>query len=194
MAGNDGQDSRSFPMGETAKEKDFDYVPDCYKIPTSCRPSLNPETTNFPTIDMNGIHNPARHDVIVNDISNACKNNGFFQIVNHGISQNVLDDALSAAFSFFNLPTSEKMKLVSNDVHKPVRYGTNLKDGVDKVQFWRVFLKHYANPLEDWINLWPDNPCDYREDGKIHKRSAKISHHNFRTDHRRTWNRTRVFN
>lgn len=88
---------------------------------------------------------------------------GFYKkIVNHGICENVLDDALSAAFSFFNLPTSEKMKLMCNDVHKPVRYGTSLKDGMDKVQFWRVFLKHYANPLEDWINLWPDNPSDYR--------------------------------
>ena len=51
---------------------------------------------------------------------------------------------------------------MSNDVHKPVRYGTSLKDGVDKIQFWRVFLKHYAHPLEDWIDAWPTNPPTYR--------------------------------
>ncbi|XP_056696734.1 2-oxoglutarate-dependent dioxygenase 21, chloroplastic isoform X2 [Spinacia oleracea] len=52
---------------------------------------------------------------------------------------------------------------MSDDVHKPVRYGTSLKDGVDKIQFWRVFLKHYANPLNDWVQCWPENPPTYRE-------------------------------
>lgn len=66
------------------------------------------------------------------------------------------------AFSFFNLPTQEKLKFKSNDVYKPVRYGTSLKDGLDKVQFWRVFLKHYAHPLDAWIDSWPENPPHYR--------------------------------
>lgn len=73
-----------------------------------------------------------------------------------------MDEALSVGFRFFELPTMEKVKLISNDVYKPVRYGSSIKDGEDKVQFWRVFLKHYANPLEEWINLWPDTPQDYR--------------------------------
>ncbi|KAF5456217.1 hypothetical protein F2P56_025722 [Juglans regia] len=55
------------------------------------------------------------------------------------------------------------MKFMSNDVRKPVRYATTLKDGIDKVQFWRDLLKHYANPLEDWIDAWPANPPSYRE-------------------------------
>lgn len=84
------------------------------------------------------------------------------QIVKHGISQATLDDALATSFEFFEQPASEKMKLMSSDVHKPVRYGTSLKDGVDEVQFWRVFLKHYAHPLDQWINSWPQNPPDYR--------------------------------
>lgn len=74
----------------------------------------------------------------------------------------MLDGALSMAFEFFELPAPEKMKYMSNDVHKPVRYSTSLKDGFDKVQFWRVFLKHYSHPLEDWIDSWPDNPHNYR--------------------------------
>lgn len=86
----------------------------------------------------------------------------FFQIVNHGICQSILDQALSAAFDFFHLPTGDKMKFMSNDVHKPVRYGTSIKDGVDKIQFWRVFLKHYAHPLDAWIDSWPDHPPKYR--------------------------------
>lgn len=85
-----------------------------------------------------------------------------YQIINHGISQSLMDGALSSASGFFNLPTPEKMKLMSNDVHKPVRYATSIKDGIDNIQLWRVFLKHYAHPLEDWIHSWPANPPYYR--------------------------------
>ena len=86
---------------------------------------------------------------------------GNFQIVNHGISQLVLDEAISVASNFFDLPQGEKLELMSNDVHKPVRYGS-VQNGVDNVQLCRLFLKHYAHPLRDWIHMWPQNPPDYR--------------------------------
>ena len=82
--------------------------------------------------------------------------------MNHGIEQSVVDKALSVAQGFFELPAEEKMKIMSSDVHTPVRYGTSVKDGVDKIQFWRVFLKHYANPLNDWLHFWPKKPSTYR--------------------------------
>ncbi|PHT70913.1 hypothetical protein T459_26017 [Capsicum annuum] len=53
---------------------------------------------------------------------------------------------LSATFDIFEFPTEGKEKFMSNDVYKPIRYGTSLKDGEDKVEFWRILLKHYANP------------------------------------------------
>ncbi|XLU81358.1 hypothetical protein S245_004778, partial [Arachis hypogaea] len=97
-------------------------------------------------------------------------------IVNHGISESVLEGAISVASKFFDLPTKEKLKLGSSDVRKPVRYATSLKNGVDKHQFWRVFLKHYAHPLNDWIHMWPDNPPDYREKmGRYCEEIKKVS-------------------
>ncbi|XVF08532.1 hypothetical protein REPUB_Repub07fG0010900 [Reevesia pubescens] len=53
---------------------------------------------------------------------------------------------------------------MSNDIYKPVRYGTSLKNGKDKVQFWMVFLKHYAHPLDDYIISLPSNPPDYKSE------------------------------
>ncbi|CAI9091962.1 OLC1v1027086C1 [Oldenlandia corymbosa var. corymbosa] len=156
-----------FPMGETPQEKGgFDHVPKSYYVPPLNRPSLTTESTghDIPVIDLDGLtNNPARRSPIIEDISKACKDVGFFQIVNHGISQRVLDDALSAAFKFFNLSNKEKSKFMSNDVHNPVRYGTGIKDGLDKIQNWRTFLKHYANPLDQYISLWPETPQEYRE-------------------------------
>ncbi|CAK9168778.1 unnamed protein product [Ilex paraguariensis] len=157
---NEGSSS-SFPMGKTAQEKGWSHVPECYMIPPSHRPSLNPETANVPVIDLDGLDkDPAQRSLIIKNIGNACRTKGFFQIMNHGIPQSILDGAPSVAIGFFDLPTGEKVKFMSNDVHKPVRYGTSLRGGVDKVQFWRVFLKHYASPLKDWVELWPSNPPD----------------------------------
>ncbi|KAF5731035.1 oxidoreductase family protein [Tripterygium wilfordii] len=156
--------SSSFKIGETPQERGFSYVPDCYVIPSSHRPSSAPETAFVPTIDWGMLRqDAAQRTSVIKQVGNACRRLGFFQIVNHGISQSIMDGALSTAFDFFELPMKEKVKHMSNDIYKPVRYGTGLKDGEDKVQFWRVFLKHYANPLTDWIHLWPNNPPHYRE-------------------------------
>ncbi|CAB4301610.1 unnamed protein product [Prunus armeniaca] len=169
--------SSSFSTGKSAQERGLSYVPGCYVIPTSHRPSLTPDVANVPIIDFGklkqGSHERA---IVIQEIRTACRQLGFFQIVNHGICQSVLDEALASASEFFKLPGSEKAKFMSNDVHKPVRYGTSFKDGTDKIQFWRVFLKHYAHPLADWINTWPNNPFNYRETmGKYCKEVKKLS-------------------
>ncbi|XP_065872914.1 flavanone 3-dioxygenase 3 [Euphorbia lathyris] len=163
MEGDEGSSSK-FTIGNTAQERSLSYVPDCYKIPSSGRPSLVHEIANVPGIDLGGLRKGAvQRAKVVRDIANVCRHIGFFQIMNHGISESVMEGALEVASEFFELPMEEKKKVMSKDVHSPVRYGTSIKDGVDKFQFWRVFLKHYAYPLSHWIHLWPLNPPSYRE-------------------------------
>ncbi|KAG8381580.1 hypothetical protein BUALT_Bualt06G0136300 [Buddleja alternifolia] len=161
--GENKESSSSFPMGETAQERGFSHVPECYEVEPSQRAGSDSKVTDVPLINLDGLCNPNRRSSIIEEIANACRINGFFQVINHGISEPILDGALGAASGFFDLPTRDKAKYMSNDVHNPMRYGTSVRDGEDKVQFWRVFLKHYAHPLKDWIGLWPDNPSDYRE-------------------------------
>ncbi|EYU35161.1 hypothetical protein ABFS82_06G120100 [Erythranthe guttata] len=161
---NADESSSSFPMGETAQELGFTYVPKCYQVQTSDMPSAHPiNVANVPLIDLSGMNDPSRRSILVDEIAKACRHSGFFQVINHGIPEGIVDGAIRAASDFFNMPTKEKAEYMSNDVHNPVRYGTSLKDGEDKVQFWRVFLKHYAHPLQDWVGLWPHNPPDYRQ-------------------------------
>ncbi|KAK8680189.1 hypothetical protein V6N13_109141 [Hibiscus sabdariffa] len=156
--------SSSFTIGNTAQEKGFDYVPECYVVSPPKASSSVIEKARVPTIDMTRLRrNGIELAAAVKELGEVCRRRGFFQVVNHGICQSVLDEALSAASGFFDLPAREKLKFKSSDVYKPVRYATSLKDGVDKVQFWRVFLKHYAHPLEAWIDSWPGNPPRYRE-------------------------------
>ncbi|KAL3834695.1 hypothetical protein ACJIZ3_009431 [Penstemon smallii] len=155
--------SNESSMGEIAQERGFSYVPECYKVEDSIRPCLDPKNARMPIVDLDGMSNPTQRPRVAKDIENACRRTGFFHVINHGISQPILDGAISAASGFLNLPNEGKAKFLSNDVHNPVRYGTSVKDGEDNVQYWRVFLKHYAHPLKEWIGLWPNTPSDYRE-------------------------------
>ncbi|KAL0321700.1 UNVERIFIED_CONTAM: putative 2-oxoglutarate-dependent dioxygenase SLC1 [Sesamum calycinum] len=145
--GEKNESSSSFPIGKTAQERCFSYVPECYKVQPSYRADSDSKLADVPLINLDGMSDdPARRSIIIQEIANACRCYGIFQVINHGISQETLDGALSAAAGFFKLPNSAKAKFMSSDVHEPVRYGTSVRDGVDKVQFWRVFLKHYAHP------------------------------------------------
>ena len=85
------------------------------------------------------------------------------QVVNHGISADILHGALDAATAFFNLPAEDKSCLMSDDIRQPVRYSTISELGDDgEVKILRHVLKHYSRPLETWIDKWPWKPIQYR--------------------------------
>ncbi|PON92444.1 Non-heme dioxygenase N-terminal domain containing protein [Trema orientale] len=73
-----------------------------YKIPTSYRPSLSPEIANVPVVDLAGLKQGSeQRSLVIEAIRKASRRNGFFQVINHGICQSMLDGALSSAFEFF---------------------------------------------------------------------------------------------
>lgn len=76
----DESSSESFPMGETAQEKAFSHVPECYTISTSQRPGLNPETGIVPVVDWAALSSPDRRSDAINEIKNACSRSGCFQV------------------------------------------------------------------------------------------------------------------
>ncbi|PHT59486.1 hypothetical protein CQW23_01849 [Capsicum baccatum] len=47
-----------------------------------------------------------------------CFYSGFFCVVNHGISQEFMDEVLAQSKKFFDLPLEEKMKLLRNEKHR----------------------------------------------------------------------------
>jgi hypothetical protein len=62
----------------------------------------------------------------------------------------VISGALEAASDFFHLPAEKKTEFESYDLTKPVRYEAALQ-GNNKS---RILLKHYANPLKNWIHTF----------------------------------------
>ncbi|XP_028781098.1 2-oxoglutarate-Fe(II) type oxidoreductase hxnY-like isoform X5 [Neltuma alba] len=54
-------------------------------------------------------------DKSVNLLKQACLDSGFFYVVNHGISQDFMDEAFAQSRKFFGLPLKEKIKLLRNE-------------------------------------------------------------------------------
>ncbi|RDX71367.1 Flavanone 3-dioxygenase 3, partial [Mucuna pruriens] len=157
-----GDDASSFTSAISLDQLGVSCIPQRYVLPPSQRPSPHvPISTTLPIIDLSTLRDHSRSTI--NEIRIACREIGFFQVINHGIVQSVMDEALEVATEFFNLPNDEKMRLFSEDVHKPVRYGTSLNQAKDEVYCWRDFIKHYSHPISDWIHMWPSNPSNYRE-------------------------------
>ncbi|KAE8776644.1 Hyoscyamine 6-dioxygenase [Hordeum vulgare] len=53
---------------------------------------------------------PETRSRMVEDIAKACHDLGYFQVINHGISQSVMDRAVEAASDFFKLPSETKQE------------------------------------------------------------------------------------
>ncbi|XP_052192468.1 flavanone 3-dioxygenase 3-like [Diospyros lotus] len=154
----------SFTSAMTLTRMGDPHLPNRFVLPPSQRPNPSiPAAAAMPVIDISGLHDPAHRPHIIHQVGLACKELGFFQVINHGIPSSLMKDAMDVGAEFFELADEEKKHLVSDDVHHPVRYGTSLNHVKDKVHFWRDFIKHYSHPLSSWIHLWPSNPPTYKE-------------------------------
>ncbi|KAL6130638.1 hypothetical protein ACLB2K_069017 [Fragaria x ananassa] len=166
----------SFTSALTLSQLGDAHVPQRYVLPPSqqpIRPSY-PNLSTLPILDLSSLQSSSLRPHVINNIQTACKEIGFFQVINHGIPLSVMKDALSAANEFFNLPVEDKMLLGSDNVHAPVRYGTSINHAVDKVHFWRDFIKHYSHPISEWIHLWPSNPSSYKEKMGNYARAVQV--------------------
>ncbi|KAF4404124.1 hypothetical protein G4B88_014580 [Cannabis sativa] len=143
------------------------HVPSNYVRPISDRPNLAALDTSaahsIPLIDLQDLYGP-NHSKVIQQIGQACQLDGFFQVKNHGIAEEVVETMLSIAKEFFQMPEDERLKIYSNDPTKTTRLSTSFNVNTEKVSNWRDFLRLHCHPLQDYVNEWPSNPPSFRED------------------------------
>ncbi|KAL2336289.1 hypothetical protein Fmac_010735 [Flemingia macrophylla] len=140
-----------------------DRVPSNFIRPLSDRPNLQQLQSSTASIPIIDLQDP-NHSHIVQSIAHACRNYGFFQIVNHGIPEEVVSKMVNVSKEFFRLPESERMKNYSDDPSKATRLSTSFNVKTEKVSNWRDFLRLHCHPLQDYIHEWPTNPPSFRDD------------------------------
>ncbi|XP_052169944.1 2'-deoxymugineic-acid 2'-dioxygenase-like isoform X2 [Diospyros lotus] len=140
-------------------------VPESYNLPPETRPGdlVAPLLKTIPVIDLETL-GPHRNELIQHIIK-ASQEYGFFQLTNHGVSEELMNDVLTMGAEFFNLPEKDKARYYSERSQSPevCRLKTSNDYADEKVHFWRDNFRHPCHPLEDYIQHWPENPPRYRE-------------------------------
>ncbi|KAM5561196.1 1-aminocyclopropane-1-carboxylate oxidase [Rosa sericea] len=107
--------------------------------PENLSSSSTPTSRDFqvPLIDLDGFDEDLRRVQIVEEIHKASETWGFFQMVNHGVPNRVIDNLLQAIREFHEQPKEMKMKWYSRDSKQRVRYYCNGDLLVAKTANWR---------------------------------------------------------
>lgn len=126
------------------------------------------EAENIPVIDLS-----SDTAALLAEIGDACRNWGFFQVINHGVPSKCRNNIESASREFFALPKEEKNK-VSRDEGNPFGYYDS--EHTKNVRDWKevfdiavrdpiVFPASHEPDDEELIELfnkWPEGFPEFR--------------------------------
>lgn len=87
-------------------------IPKEFIWPDDEKPCSNPRELAVPLIDLGGFlsGDPVAANEASEVVGQACREHGFFLVVNHGVDANLISDAHKCMDSFFDLPLCEKQK------------------------------------------------------------------------------------
>ncbi|KAK9126552.1 hypothetical protein Scep_015398 [Stephania cephalantha] len=170
----DGHEQSKYQRGvKHLCESGITRVPSKYVLPAQERPNIKKEISernmsngrrniSLPIIDFAELQGSNRSKALKN-LSNACEEFGFFQVVNHGISIEIIRHMMDVSRRFFELPFEERSKYMTSDMRSPARYGTSFNQNKDGVFCWRDFLKLICPPSSNALSLWPTSPSNLRQ-------------------------------
>ncbi|CAI0425358.1 unnamed protein product [Linum tenue] len=152
---------------QSLSESGIRKIPDRYVKPPSHRPSLNHNAvvSNIPVIDLAEAfsHDAAVRSETMRRLSSACKDWGFFQVVNHGVDVELMRNIREIWREFFDLPLDSKQQY-ANDPVSYEGYGSRL--GVEKgatLDWSDYFFLHYLPAKLRNPGKWPQFPETCRD-------------------------------
>ncbi|KAJ4976739.1 hypothetical protein NE237_001845 [Protea cynaroides] len=109
-----------------------------------------------PPIDLYQLDGP-NHDQIVEVLTEAAENVGFFQVVNHGVPTQLLERLKDTAHQFFNQPTEKKVIYLEEVRSNPfVEYGSSFAPEKKEVIEWKDHLKMTYGGDAEALKYWPE--------------------------------------
>ncbi|CAN6980223.1 unnamed protein product [Brassica rapa subsp. trilocularis] len=151
---------------EMVKEKMVTTVPPRYVRPDQDKTEITDGSglnTEIPIIDMKRLCSSTTMHSEVEKLDFACKEWGFFQLVNHGIDPSFLDKIKLEIQGFFNLPMEEKKKFWQqpNEIEG---FGQAFVVSEDQKLDWADMFYHIVQPIEERKpHLFPKLPLPFRD-------------------------------
>ncbi|KAL0351454.1 UNVERIFIED_CONTAM: Flavonol synthase/flavanone 3-hydroxylase [Sesamum calycinum] len=124
--------------------------------------TLHGVVLEVPVIDL-GLTDDSNGKMIVELISEASRDWGMFQVVNHGIPDQTISNLQRVGREFFELPRAERELIAKTPESGIEGYGTTLQKEVEGKKGWVDHLFHKIWPPSA-VNyrFWPKNPPSYR--------------------------------
>ncbi|KAI4314393.1 hypothetical protein L6164_027306 [Bauhinia variegata] len=133
-------------------------------LPEEKRPSLScaPSMDSIPIIDLKDYVKGS--DLLVQNVSRACEESGMFQVINHGVPQDICQKVMATLLQFFQLPSEERAQFFTEDHSEQVKiFNYYLKlDDQRKVTMWSETFSHPWHPTQGFTHLLPKYPPQYR--------------------------------
>ncbi|MFT7661292.1 MAG: isopenicillin N synthase-like dioxygenase [Gammaproteobacteria bacterium] len=127
------------------KEQDLDQHPMAHNVALA---------DSVPIIDINALANGQATQQEINEIAQACKEWGFFQVVNHGVSEELIKSAWKRTKQFFALPMTEKESLLRTKDNPWGYYNNELtKNQRDKKEVFD-YTHSGTDPIYGAKNRW----------------------------------------
>lgn len=142
-------------------------IPERYVKKPSERPSISEsidKEINIPVIDLQNMYSSdeSLRRKTADLISAACREWGFFQVVNHGVSHQLMAEAREVWRQFFQLPLELKQEY-ANSPATYEGYGSRVGIGKDISLDWGdYFFLHYLPMSVKDQNKWPSLPVSCR--------------------------------
>jgi len=117
--------------------------------------------SSVPVIDIGGLRDSTADDAI-GEIANACRDWGFFQVVNHGVPGELIDDVWRQMRQFFRLPRSTKESILRTRDNPWGYYNNELtKNRRDKKEVFD-YTTQGTDPIYRSENRWPESNDAFR--------------------------------
>ncbi|EFJ18185.1 hypothetical protein SELMODRAFT_112786 [Selaginella moellendorffii] len=161
--------------------KDTNLLPERYVIPESHRARLSHDAflpeVELPMIDFETLKSGAGTEILAREVGNACRDWGFFQIVNHGVPGDLIQEMLLHADQFFHLPYRQKEKAAI--FPRPLGYNgryTDLSSSAPWVEAMAMQQTPYSTVDKTVDRVWPGegNPRLRRALRRYHAEMEKL--------------------
>ncbi|XP_028790836.1 flavanone 3-dioxygenase 2 [Neltuma alba] len=126
---------------------------------------------SIPVIDLSLLASPdpQLHAHALQQLAEAAAEWNFFMIINHGISESLLQDVMNKSLEFHNLPVEQKNEFLDQGLFAPIRYGTSSHSQAETVHYWRDYLRITTFPEFNF----PHKPTGFRELGFEYSRQIR---------------------
>ncbi|KAK7399886.1 hypothetical protein VNO78_11080 [Psophocarpus tetragonolobus] len=169
--------SLAVPFVQEIAKEELTRVPDRYVRPLDERPIISFSTPlpQVPVIDLSKFLSP---DLIggseLQRLHYACKEWGFFQLINHGVSTSLVEKVKRGAQDFFNLPIEEKKKLRQREGEGVEGYGqVFVVSQEQKLEWADMFFMITLPPQLRKPYLFPNIPLPFRDDLEAYSAELK---------------------